>query len=415
MRKFALFALILTNLFCEPSVFDMVELNSAPKTEGNSSTLPQNLNTSQEPQNRISLEDIKDVAPSDEMNLNVADDKISREILPVNLELKTLKMPKSVLQNQIFSFDLQIKLINESDVLIKSDIFSSSNVKILSDLKWSSSDGKIYKATLWAIVKDSKQNSLEISLNLFKNTQLVKTTTISPDLPSVRMLNFDANFNGIVADELKIVRFKTSLFDDRNLIMLIEASVKNGDLSQFYLNSPKIIKQGSESIKGDFSNQSAFYFAIFEPNLKNLDFNYYNTKSGQFESFSLPVEIENDDISTQIGLNPQESEFELYKNALIYTFIIFFIILFIWRRKWLYLGLCTVFGIYAIYTYKPFSNAILKANSNVQILPTKNSSVFYITQKSEVVRVLAKRDEFKKIMTNDGKIGWVKDENLAKN
>lgn len=412
MRKFLLLAVFFTHLFCEPSIFDMMDDKNTQKSN-NLATKDENL--SQNSPNRISLDDIKNIAPSDEMNLNVSDDEINKDKVALNFELQSLKMPKFVLQDQIFSFILQVKLENQSDMNIKGDIFSSQNVKILNDLKFSSSDGKIYTAILWAIIKDNKPNGLEIHLNLLKNAQLIKTATISPDLPVVRMLNSNANFNSIVADEFKVVQFKTSFFDDKNLIMLIEANVKNGDLSQFYIDSPKIIKQGTESIKGDFSNQFAFYFAIFEPNLKSLDFNYYNLKSAQFESFSLPVEIQNDDISTQIGLNPQESEFEFYKNALVYTFAIFFAILFIWRRKWLYIALCAVFVIYAFYSYKPFSNAVLKANSNVQILPTKNSSVFYIPAKNEVVRVLSQRDEFKKIMTNDGKIGWVRNENLAKN
>ncbi len=58
---------------------------------------------------------------------------------------------------------------------------------------------------------------------------------------------------------------------------------------------------------------------------------------------------------------------------------------------------------------------MLKAQSKIQILPTLNSTYFYSGEQIQEVEVLDKREHYRKILLNNGKIGWVKNEDLAKN
>ena len=78
----------------------------------------------------------------------------------------------------------------------------------------------------------------------------------------------------------------------------------------------------------------------------------------------------------------------------------------------MYLLLVVLLGGYGIYNYNPFGSATIKQNVNVKILPTTNSSIFYTTSQKQKVEILGQRDDFKKILFDDGKIGWVKKDDL---
>jgi uncharacterized protein YgiM (DUF1202 family) len=64
----------------------------------------------------------------------------------------------------------------------------------------------------------------------------------------------------------------------------------------------------------------------------------------------------------------------------------------------------------------PNSTGIVKPDSFVYILPTKNSTVFFKADKEEKVEVLEKRNGFIKVLgLSNGFIGWIKEENFGKN
>ena len=67
--------------------------------------------------------------------------------------------------------------------------------------------------------------------------------------------------------------------------------------------------------------------------------------------------------------------------------------------------------LYTIYQIKRCN----KTDSYIYILPTKNSTVFFKTQKDERVEALEKRENFVKVLGVDSDfIGWVKEESFEK-
>lgn len=415
LKIFLTILLFTTSVFAEPSVFDM--FNEALEKQ-NTKNITNNTDISQntdKKNNQISIEEMQNIAPTDEINLNLKDDQIYEKIEPNQITFDVLNMPQSVLQNEIFKFDIIAYIKDSIDISMHTDINTSSNLQILNNnFEWVDIGNSKYKATIWAVIKNSSDSNISLKLTLDKNGEFYQSAFISPQLPKINLLNPNSNFSQIVADDLRILKYKTSHFDDKNYIMVVELMLKNGDLSLFRLNNKNIIKQGVDSIKGTYVSQSAFYFVTFDPTLKNLDFNYYNKLSKKFESFSLKVEVEGDELSTQIGLNPQESDFEFYKDLSIYALILFFAAMFVWKKKYYFLVLSVLFLACAVYDYNPFGVATLKANSNIRIIPTEKSTIFYITNQNENVKILATKDEYKKIITKDGLIGWVKGENLFK-
>ena len=292
-----------------------------------------------------------------------------------------------------------------------------TNIKWLNkkNFQWVKGDENKYIGTFYLEATSIDAKTLRVSLDLKRNGENYQNSNINIFLPKLKELRSDENYNHIVADNLEVKKFKTTKFDDINNIMVVEIYGNNVDLSAFNIENKTILKQGVDTINGDFNSQSAYYFAVFKPNKKTLDFNYYNLKKAKFESFSLPVSVEEDEVSTQIGLNPKQSEFSTYKDITIYSLVAIFILLAIWRRKLSYFFVAAVFIALGIYTYNPFGKAVLKPDVSVTILPTKNSTVFYTSRKNENVEILDTKDDYSKILFADGKIGWVRKGDLVKN
>ncbi|MBC3782304.1 SH3 domain-containing protein, partial [Campylobacter fetus subsp. venerealis] len=64
------------------------------------------------------------------------------------------------------------------------------------------------------------------------------------------------------------------------------------------------------------------------------------------------------------------------------------------------------------YDNRPFSDAKLKINSEVKILPTSNSTIFFVANRPEKVKIMAKNGNYTKILLENKKIGWVSNENI---
>ncbi|WP_169777057.1 SH3 domain-containing protein [Campylobacter mucosalis] len=423
MVKLALF--ILTAIFAfatssnEPSVFDMMDRSQDDKLVYKPSQNKQpiiNKNTDTNQKAKISPDELKNIVPTDEPDLNIPDSQIYDVISKKEAVLKATKVPKSAFVGEIFSVEILLDSQSDLDFEFETDI-DDSNFKFLNkkDIEWvKQSDGK-YIATLVLQAKSSATKSLKINVSLKRNDQEYQNASMNVFLPKFKEIRSKSDFNNIVADILEVKKFKTTKFDENSLIMIVELSGKNIDLASFYIEDKTILKQGVDTIVGSFASQSAYYFAVFKPNKRTLDFSYYNLSKSKFESFSLPVSIEDDEISTQIGLNPKQSEFSIYKNITLYSLSVIFFILTLIRRKVSYLITTAIFIALSVYTYNPFSKGILKANVSVKILPTERSTIFYTSIAKENIEILNERADYVKILFSDGKIGWVKKDDIIKN
>ncbi|MBE3609271.1 SH3 domain-containing protein [Campylobacter californiensis] len=433
MVKFFSILLLVLNINAaqrsEPSIFDMMDgdrektIQSTPKEDVPSAT-PQppisNPDISQKlvsPQpERITPEQMRNIIPTNEPDISIPDSQIYDSVKAKDVILKAVNMPKNAIIGEIFSVDILADTQSDFDFEFTTTV-DETNIKWLNskNLKWIKTDNGVYTTTLHMIAKSIEAKSLRVSLNLKRNNQDYQNANINIFLPRLKELRSDENFNHIVADSLEVKKFKTTKFDDINNIMVVEIVGRNIDISAFDIQNKTILKQGVDTIVGDFGLQSAYYFAVFKPNKKSLDFNYYNLSRNKFESFSLPVSVEDDDVSTQIGLNPKQSEFSAYKDIAIYSFAGIFFILALLRRRFSYFFVAAIFVALGIYTYNPFGKATLKPNVSVSILPTQNSTIFYTSLAQENVEILGDKDDYRKILFNDGKIGWVKKDDLFKN
>ena len=430
VKHFLFISLLVLNLFAvntdEVSVFDMMDEAREDKFVNSPTSNPKTQKPPKEqdfsrkfvsPQpERITPEQMRNIVPTNEPDISVPDNQVYDNIKVKELLLKATNVPKNVVIGEIFSVEIVADTQNDFEFEFETQL-DETNIKWLNkkNFQWVKGEDNKYVGTFYLEATSIDAKTLKVSLALKRNGENYQSSSINIFLPKLKELRSDENYNHIVADNLEVKKFKTTKFDDINNIMVVEIYGKNVDLSAFNIENKTILKQGVDTINGDFNSQSAYYFAVFKPNKKSLDFNYYNLKKAKFESFSLPVSVEDDDVSTQIGLNPKQSEFSTYKDVTIYSCAVIFILLAIWRRRLSYFFVATIFIALGIYTYNPFGKVVLKPDISVSILPTKNSTIFYTSRKNENVEILDTKGDYSKILFTDGKIGWVKKDNLVKN
>ena len=430
VKHFLFISLLVLNLFAvntdEVSVFDMMDEAREDKFVNSPTS---NLKTQKPPKEqdfsrkfvspqpeRITPEQMRNIVPTNEPDISVPDNQVYDKIKVKELLLKATNVPKNVVIGEIFSVEIVADTQNDFEFEFETQL-DETNIKWLNkkNFQWVKSEDNKYVGTFYLEATSIDAKTLKVSLDLKRNGENYQNSSINIFLPKLKELRSDENYNHIVADNLEVKKFKTTKFDDINNIMVVEIYGNNVDLSAFNIENKTVLKQGVDTINGDFNSQSAYYFAVFKPNKKSLDFNYYNLKKAKFESFSLPVSVEDDDVSTQIGLNPKQSEFSTYKDVMIYSCAVIFLLLAIWRRRLSYFFVAAIFIAFGIYTYNPFGKAVLKPDISVSILPTKNSTIFYTSRKNENVEILDTKGDYSKILFTDGKIGWVKKDNLVKN
>ena len=430
VKKILFVSLLIINLFAvntdEVSVFDMMDEAREDKFVNSPTSNPKTQKPPKEqdfsrkfvsPQpERITPEQMRNIVPTNEPDISVPDNQVYDKIKVKELLLKATNVPKNVVIGEIFSVEIVADTQNDFEFEFETQL-DETNIKWLNkkNFQWVKSEDNKYVGTFYLEATSIDAKTLKVSLTLKRNGENYQSSNINIFLPKLKELRSDENYNHIVADNLEVKKFKTTKFDDINNIMVVEIYGNNVDLSAFNIENKTVLKQGVDTINGDFNSQSAYYFAVFKPNKKSLDFNYYNLKKAKFESFSLPVSVEDDDVSTQIGLNPKQSEFSTDKDVTIYSCAVIFLLLAIWRRRLSYFFVAAIFIAFGIYTYNPFGKAVLKPDISVSILPTKNSTIFYTSRKNENVEILDTKGDYSKILFTDGKIGWVKKDNLVKN
>lgn len=436
---FALFFLAYGVGATEPSVFDMMGeeqnqkvIKSAPKkpkqnqnlqnaapgaaqsgTAQNRASSTQNQATSNRAGTHLRQPILQDIAPTNEPELNLKDSQLYERVQPNEIIIKALNTPKQVYVGQIFSFTLSVDIQDNITVDLQTVLPETENLKWLSsNLRWDNDGKGVYKAQIYAEASAKAVQNPKITVNLKRNGEFFQTANLTLSLPQIVALKSGEKYNRVVAQNLEVKKYKTNKFDDKNLIMIVEVNAQKGNIADFFIEDKDIIKQGVDSASGEFDAQSGYYFAIFSPEKTSIDFNYFSLAKKDFVSFSLPVIVEDDEISTQIGLNPKQSKFEIYKNIGVYALFGIFLITFLFKRDAIFLIVVVGLGAYILYSYNPFGGATLKQNINVKILPTQNSSVFYTSKAQQKVEILGEREDYVKILLDDGKIGWVKKDDI---
>ncbi|PSM51429.1 SH3 domain-containing protein [Campylobacter blaseri] len=362
----------------------------------------------------ITIDDLKLIAPTDEGNLNLDDSVVYQDVRVTNLLLSTSKIPKNAYVNQIFKIDLKADIQQDINLNLEILIEKTADLKWINNSKitWINEGKGVFKTTLWLEANSTKSKLNKIEIIATRNGEFFQNASIRPKIPTFIDIEKRDNYANIVADELIVKSYKTSKFDDHSNIMTIELNAKNCNLSSFFIDSDEIIKQGINSVRGLYANQSGFYFVVFDQNKTNFEFNYFNAKTKQFENFSLDVNLITDDLSTQTGLSPQDDPFLVYKKFTLFSLVIILLILYILSKNTTPLIFAVFLIGFNIYMKDPHSVGVVYKSSHVKILPMEKSTIFYIPSEDENVQIFGSNKNYYKVMFKNGKIGWVDKSNL---
>ncbi|MCR2059547.1 hypothetical protein [Campylobacter helveticus] len=361
----------------------------------------------------ISKELYQNIAPSDE-STNYEKNTYETFVARSTLVLTSEEYAQNFYIGEVFSIELYAKTLEDTEFdfnisLIKNESLNFLNPK--SPFEKISND--TYKNTLWFEAKDANANLEEIIVEMLRNEQVFQKASLKINPIRFHSPKKDNIFSHIVASSLEVKQVKTSYFDEKNVIMMLELNATNANLKGFFVNG--VQKQGIENYKGDFNVSKAFYYAIFPANKDHFEFSYFNKENKKLESFDIKLQISDDEISTQSDLNPTNKDFNAYKQYALWALAFILALFFVFKRNYFILAFALLSFALSFLVDTNTHNGLLKANARIKILPTEPSTYFYTTSTQEEVEILGKRENYIKILLRNGKIGWANEVDLLKN
>ncbi len=333
-----------------------------------------------------------------------------------NLYLSYKKIPNSVYKNE--KFEVVVKaLVTTSDFdNLSTSFFNASNINVINpNNPWKKISEDTYENSYYFKVKNSNFKLPDISVKLTNNNVLIDESLISST--PIRYSDVgkgDDRFSNLISEKVVLKAYKTKQYNNKEALTIIDIDGVNSNLEDFKLKN--IEEQGISAIKEIGSTQNLVYYFVTPIYQKNLVFTYFNTSTKSLKDIKIPLILQNELVSTQTDLNPNDSTFEKYKKVAAIVIFIIFLLLFIWKRKKTVLLLTSISFLVAVFYNLPNKTGVVSKDSFVYILPTKNSTIFFKVEKEQKVEVLDNKNGFIKVLGLDnGFIGWIKEESFGTN
>ncbi len=321
--------------------------------------------------------------------------------------LSYVKKPERVYVNQIFKIKIKAVIAVSDFDKIVTTFQNSLNSKVINpENSWKWFNDNIYFNEYYLKVTSANAVLPTISVSVLKGIKNIVTKSLKPFKPEIIQLKKSDIFSNVIARDLKVTKFKTTKFDKKSNILVMEIEAKEANIRDFKVSNT--IKDGIDSYNINLPYSKIFYFAIIPNSQKEFRFSYFNIKKNRFENFTIPLEVSTEDTSTQLGLNPKASKISMYKNIALVAVAFLSLVIFFFRRKIVYIFIFVFIMIYLFMFYNPFDSIILSKNTKIRILPTYNSTIFYVTDRKIVAEKLNSTKEYIKVLLPNGKIGWVR-------
>lgn len=333
-----------------------------------------------------------------------------------NLYVSYKEIPKQVYKNQKFEITLKALVTTKNFDYITTSFSNSKDIKVLNpNSKWKNTSGDNYVAKFFFKANKGNFRIPSFSVKLVKNKQVLEVSRLSSRQISYSdIAKDDTRFSNIIAKDLKLKAYKTKQYNNKESLTIIDIDAVNSNLEDFNIQGIK--EQGTSKLNDNYPNQNLIYYLVLPVHKKKVEFNYYNTATKGFITVTVPLILQNELVSTQTDLNPNDSSFEKYKKIALVFLLLLFIVIYIWKRNKIYLIISIVLLIVSIIYLMPNKTGTVKKDSYIYILPTDKSTIFFQLKNEEKVEVLNKKREFIKVMGIKNKfIGWIKEENLGKN
>ncbi len=364
-------------------------------------------------QKKTIKEPVKEVYEEVFDNTNNEDEFVESQVFnPKTLFVSYKDLPVSGYVGELIPLTVRVIVTTKfDDIKIK---YNNSKGKIFEfESKWRKDSDNTYEKTIYFQPNVPMESLPEFKVEIIKNGKAKESSFLkNTKLNIVKLGDDDGRFINVIAKNLIVKRFKTTQFNESTLMMVMEIQTSQASINNIKFNN--VIKQGLDSKSGNFPDYTLYYFLVFNNDKSAMTFSYFNTTINQYEIINLPVIVEQDDLSTQIGLNPKKSRFELYKDIGVGVLIILLFGLFLYYRKYIYAILAIFLCIYLFYV-RGTTTLTIKSGSKIRILPTEKSTIFYTISSPMQVEKLNRVDPYIKVLLPNKKIGWVKEEDVIKN
>lgn len=356
-------------------------------------------------------------------NLEEVDNTFTEYILETQSEQKNIYLsyenyPNKIYKNQRFEIDVKVLITTSEYDKFEIRFINDLNMSVLNPKStWVQSDENTFtnKYYFKAFSEDFKMPTFQVLL--YKDNEVFEVAYLEPKATIFAQIGQDnKQFSNIIAENFTVEAYKSKQYNNNELITILDISAFKSNLEDFNLQG--IEEQGFSNIKDDYPNQEMIYYAVLPIHMKSVEFNYFNTLSNKFVKIDIPVVLEDELVSTQTDLNPNNSNLLFYKKVTLCVSAFVLLILSAWKRRYFYIILLLINLIVLILYMIPNKQKLLSSKTKVYILPTNNSTIFYETQRERIIEVVMKRDNFVKIILTVGNkkiIGWIKEENIVKN
>jgi hypothetical protein len=328
-----------------------------------------------------------------------------------NIFISYKETPQKIFVGQQFSVKVRsIVATNDFDEM-KNRVVPQENIVVLnSDENWTKTSDAIYEKTFYLRAKENNATFPQIFLELYKDGNLTSSQEFPPLELNIINLHTDKYYSDVIASWLDVLKVKTTKFDETNLMVVLEIVAKNANLKDFNLSY--VTRGGIDSYVDNFPVSRIYYYAIVPNHTDKLIFKYFNIKQNRFIKKSVNLVLSDEEISTQSDLNPQDSSFNLYKNITYGTVALILLLIYIKRKRVVYLLFFIILAVLFFLGINPLSSIKIAKNSKVYILPMKNSTIFYVTPQIIEAQKLNTREDYIKVILPDKKIGWIKEKNV---
>jgi hypothetical protein len=214
------------------------------------------------------------------------------------------------------------------------------------------------------------------------------------------------DYSGVLAADMKITTSQASTFDEQHNLVTMQIEAYEANLEQMHLSAS--IEDGIDEVERSFAKVTGEYYAVVPASETKLKFTYFNTIKQQYVYLETPIEIKEILVAaTEEELNPSEENYDRIKKDLFIALSVLFLVLFIWKRDFLYLSIAAVTLITLMTLYAPTKRICVAQGAPLYILPTSTSRMITTVDADYTARLLGQREHYYKVRYHDHIIGWI--------
>lgn len=318
--------------------------------------------------------------------------------------------PKRVFSNQRFTIKLKAYILKQNDSFdtIITTFVDEKNIEITTQKPiWKKAKDSLYFANISFKVLKQKFKMPLITVALIKDDQITDYKSIDPlDIEYEKIAVDQQLFSNVIANDLQINSIKTKQYSNNMLLSTINIDSKNSNIEDFEIQGYK--EQGIKHFENKDGIQNIYYYLLIPIHTKQIDFTYYNMLLKEFIKISLPIELDEELVSTQTDLNPYNSNILIYKQISIVFLLILFIIVYIIKRKTIYIISISILLILLTYLFLPNKKIIIDKDTKVYILPSTKSTIYQTTSERKLVEIINEKENFTEVLFQNQTIGWIK-------